>query len=133
MRRAELQSTTAAGAGSLDEAAALVELHHTRVTITVGHEDVALRIPADVGLPMERVRPVGTRVLATARRQCQLVERIWTLAENHQQLAVGAELLDHVGALIHGPDIVVLVDPHGMRECKAITARAEFLDERAGL
>ncbi len=133
VRRAELQRAVAARADRLDEAAVLVELDDARVAVAVGHEDVALRIEADIGLPMKGVRPVGAGVLAAARRQRQLIERIGTLAEHHQQLSVGTELLDDVGALVDGPDVVVLVDAHGVREREAVTAGAEFLDERAGL
>ena len=133
VRRAELERTVAARADRLDEAAVLVELHDARVAVAVGHEDVALRIPADVGLPMERVRPVGARVLTAARHQRQLLERIGPLAEHHQQLAVGAELLDDVGAFVDGPDVVVLVDAHRVREREAVAAGAELLDEGAVL
>ena len=72
-------------------------------------------------------------VLAGAWRQRQLVERIRTLAEHHQQPSIGAEFLDHVGAFIDGPDVVVLVDADRVREREAVAANTEFLDERAGL
>ena len=133
VRRAELQGTVAARTNGLDEAAVLVELHDPRVAVAIGHEDVALRIEADVGLSMERVWPVGAWVLAAPRRQRQLIEWIGALAKDHQELAVGAELLNDVGALVDGPDVVVLVDAHGVSEGEAVTSRAEFLDERASL
>ena len=39
------------------------------------------------------------------------------------------ELDDHVGALVGGPDIVVLVDPHGMGEAEAIEIMADLADD----
>ena len=72
-------------------------------------------------------------VLPSARCQGELLERIRTLAEDHQQLPVGAELLDHVRALVDGPDVVVLVHAYGVREREAVAADAELLHERAVL
>ena len=72
-------------------------------------------------------------VLAATGRERQLIEWIGALAKDHQELAVGAELLNDVRALVDGPDVVVLVDAHRVREGEAVTSGAEFLDERASL
>ena len=47
-------------------------------------------------------------------------------AQHHQHLAFGAELRDHVGALVDGPDVVVLIDAHRMGEFEAVIARCRF-------
>jgi len=133
VRGAELERPVAAGPDRLDEPPVLVELHDARVAVAVGHEDVPLRVPANIGLPMERIRPVCPGVLTAARCLRELVERVGPLPEHHEQLAVWTEFLDDVGAFIDGPDVVVLVHAHGMRECEAVAADAELLDERAGL
>ena len=133
MRGAELQGSVAARAHRLDEAAVLVVLHDARVAVAVRHEDVALGVPADVGLAVERIRFVRAGVLAAARHQRDLLQRIGPLAEHHQDLPVGAELRDDVGALVDRPDVVVLVDAHRVRERHAVAAGAELLDERPRL
>ena len=52
-------------------------------------------------------------------------------ADHHQHLALRAELGDQVGALVHRPDVVVLVDADRVREFEAVVALADFLDEGA--
>ena len=54
-------------------------------------------------------------------------------AEHHQHLALGAELGDHVGALVDRPDIVLRIDAHRMGELEAVIALADFLEEVAVL
>ncbi len=120
-------------ADRLDEPAVLVELYDARVAVAVGHENVALRIPADVGLTVEGVGPVRAGVLAAAGHDGELLERIGPLAEHHQDFAVRVELGDDVRAFIDGPDVVVLVHAHRVREREAVAARAELLDEGARL
>ena len=54
-------------------------------------------------------------------------------ADHHQHLALRAELGDQVGAFVHRPDVVVLVDADRVREFEAVIALADFLDEGAVL
>src|SRR5258706_5081500 len=55
VRRIELTGGAAPAADVSDESAALVVLHDARVHVAVGDEDVALRIPSDIGLAPEAV------------------------------------------------------------------------------
>ena len=54
-------------------------------------------------------------------------------ADHHQHLALRAELGDQVGAFVHRPDVVVLVDADRVGEFEAVIALADFLDEGAVL
>ena len=65
VRQVELPGLVAARARLLDEPAVLVELHDARVAVAVGDEDVAGRVPADVGRPAEHI------VLRRRRRRCR--------------------------------------------------------------
>ena len=67
------------------------------------------------------------------RRRDGAVNRRRPAAEHHQHLALRAELGDHVGAFVDGPDVVVLVDAHRVGEFEAVIALADFLDEVAVL
>src|SRR5689334_4860812 len=60
MRRAELQRTVATRADRFHEPPVLVVLHNPGVAVAVRDENVALRIPRDVGRPMKAVRTIRT-------------------------------------------------------------------------
>ena len=53
--------------------------------------------------------------------------------EHHDDLAFGVELDDHVGAFVGGPDVVILVDAHGVRERPGIEIVADFANVLAVL
>ena len=76
VRRAELARFRAwyLAADLLHEAAVLVELHDAVVHVAVGDEDVALRIPRDVGWPAERVAGAAA---AGGRRRGSHAEDGW--------------------------------------------------------
>lgn len=78
---------------------------------------------------MERIRPVGPGERGHARHVGELVERVRPLAQHHQELSVRSVLDDEVRALVDRPDVVVLVDAHGVREAVAVAPLAELLDE----
>ena len=59
MRQVELVRSIAFGSGGGDELAVLVILHHARITVAIGDEDVAVRVPADIGGAVERVLARG--------------------------------------------------------------------------
>ena len=90
-----------------------------------------LRIPAHVGRPAEDV--FLRRQIRTRRSKLHPDHRRWPVPQHHQHLSVGAELGDHVGALVDGPDVVVLIDAHRMREFEAVIAAADFLEKVAAL
>jgi len=114
-----------------EEAAVLVELHDAVVAVAVRHEDVALGIPADIGRAAENIFLCG--LVGAAGRRDDAVDGGRPAAEHHQDLALGAELGDHVAPLVHRPDIVLGIDTHGMRELEAVVALADFLEEVAVL
>ena len=131
VRCVELQIGAAQLADGLHEAAVLVVLDHARIEVAVGHEDVALLIEGDVGLAAEAILLVAPVGAALARHVAETGHRIFTPANGHQHLALGAELDQHVGALVHRPDVVLGVDAHGMRKGKAVVAAANLADEHA--
>ena len=122
----------AALADRLHPVAVLVELRHARVVVAVGHEDVALRIPGDVGRPIEHARPRRRRafeMVAFLDEALEPVERLVLAAERHRHAAVGTVLDDHVRAFVDHPDVVFLVDADGVREAGGVVVRSPLLDE----
>ena len=51
--------------------------------------------------------------------------------EHHHHAALRVEFDDHVGALVGGPDVVVLIDAHRMGERPGIEILADLADELA--
>ena len=80
---------------------------------------------------MEGIRPIGSREGRVARHAVELIDWIGPLPEHHQELPIWGVLKNEVGALVHRPDVVVLVDTHGVGEAVPVTVLAEFLDEVA--
>ncbi len=119
-------------ADGLDEAAVLVVLHDARVEVAVGDEDVALLIEGDVGLPAEAVLLIAAVEAARARHSREHRHRILAPPDRHQHLAFGAELDEHVGALVDGPDVVLGVDANRVREREPVVVAADLADELAG-
>ena len=60
-----------------------------------------------------------------------IVGRFLPASEYLRHASGRIELDDHVRALVDGPDVVVLVDAHGVRERPAVEALADFADELA--
>ncbi len=90
-----------------------------------------VRIPGHVG---------GLAEQSVDRRQRRIdvfpglgfgVGRFLPAAEDPDDLAGRIELDDHVGALVDGPDVVVLVDAHAVRERPGVEALADFPQELA--
>src|SRR6185503_3041090 len=109
VRRIEFTWSRSTLAPRLDELAVLRELHdaiHRDVgDVAIGDEDVAVLRDGDVAWPAEDI-------VAAAGNA--------SLAERHQQLAVGAELEDLVALAvldlrIGHPDISLTVDRHALR------------------
>ncbi len=126
VRGVELQRFGTADADRLDEAAVLVVLRHTRVVVPVGDEDVALRVPGDVGWAIEAVR---RRLGHRRRRRDQPFDRFMTAPHHHLDLAFGVELDDRVGAFVNRPDVVLGIDAHGVRHREAVGAAPDLLHE----
>jgi len=119
----------AAGLG--EETTILVVLHDAVVAVAVGDEDVALRIPANVGGAAESIFLRGE--IRAGRRWKHSRYGRGPSAQHHQHPAFGTEFGDHVGAFVDGPDVVVFVDADGVGELEPDVACADFLQEFAGL
>src|SRR5882762_8240725 len=72
-------------AGLRDEAAVLVVLHDAIVAVSIGDENVALRIETDIARAAEDVL---LRRRVRARRDDGAIDRRWPAANHHQHLAV---------------------------------------------
>src|SRR3989442_3641189 len=111
------------------EPAVLVELHYAVIAVSIGDENVALRIPGHVRRTTENVFLCGR--VWTRRRRDGAQDRRRPAAEHHKEFAFRAELRDSVRAFVHRPDVVLRIDADGMREFKAVITLADFLDEVA--
>ena len=56
------------------------------------------------------------------RRGRQPFDGLGPAAEHHHDAALGVELDDHVRPLVHGPDVVLRIDAHRVRELEAVEA-----------
>src|SRR5262245_27259642 len=141
MRRIELALILSGFTERLHPVAVLVKLSDSRIDISIADEDVALRVPRDVcRLPELSVNRRSWRVHASP--WAGFVGCFFLSAEHHHNASFRIELDDHVGALVHGPEVVVLIDAYGMREGPGIeilsdlsdvlTVRSEFEDLRGG-
>src|SRR5436190_1107802 len=57
----------------------------------------------------------------------------WLGAAPHHDLSRRVELDDHVRAFVGHPDVVLLVDAHGMRKRRRVIVRTPLLDELQAL
>ena len=106
MRRVELIRLVPSDVAAhlADESAVLVELHDAMVDVSIGYEDVALRIPADIGGAGEQIALVGRRV--ALRSWNDGLDGLGPAAQHHHDFALRVELDDHVRPLVHGPHVV---------------------------
>ena len=61
------------------------------------------------------------------------VGRFGLAAEHHHDASLRIELDDHVRAFIDGPEIVLAIDPDGVREGPGVQVLADFAEEFAVL
>ena len=95
----------------------------------IGDEYVSGRVPSDVGRPFEEVsRPSCAVPFHGTRRN---VDVLSFSTEQHEDAALRIELDDHVGHLIHYPDVIVWIDADLGREHEAVGILADFTDELA--
>src|SRR6185437_10755770 len=113
------------------ETALRVVFHDAVVAVAVGDEDVALRIPTHIGRTAEDI--FLRRRIGAGARSHRAADGRRPAAKHHQHLAVGAEFRDHVGAFVHGPDVVLGIDPDGVGELETVIAFADLLEEIAVL
>src|SRR5262245_62977594 len=114
MRRIELALILSGFTERLHPVAVLVKLSNSRIDISIADEDVALRVPRNVcRLPELPVNRRSWRFHASP--WAGLVGCLLLSAEHHHNASFRIVLDDHVGTLVHGPAVVVLLDSYGMR------------------
>src|SRR5579863_3767607 len=109
--------------------------------MAVRDKDVFRRIPGHVGRLIEIIAqdtrshtPAiewnrATRLRSTKAFGMRDRNRLRFPAESHDYPALGIELDDHIGSLIHDPDIVMWIDLHGVRVNEAIQTLADLARE----
>ena len=103
-----------------DEAAVLVVLDDARVAVAVGDEDVPCGVPGDVG---------GTARRCTARARCGGGTPSTASGRRPSTIRTrpsGLNLMTMFDAFVHGPDVVLRVDAHRVREREAVEALADL-------
>ena len=68
----------------------------------------------------------------SGRGRGDALDRFGPPADHHHDPSLGVELDDHVRPLVDRPDVVVAIDPHGVRELEPVQPLAELAHERAG-
>src|SRR6185295_10076337 len=116
VRQIELAGVGAFGAPLLYPIAVLVEFGHARIDVAVADVDVALRIPGDIGGLTEQAVDGGERRLDVLPGLRLFLGGFLAAAEDPEHAPGRIELDDHVRAFVDGPDVVVLVDAHRVRE-----------------
>ena len=128
----ELALALAALAPGLDPVAVLADLGDARIHVAVGNVDRAVRSPGHVGRLAEAAVLVRQRLFRVALVGLGFgVGRLGLAPEHHRHPALRVELDDHVGAFVGGPDVVVLVDAHSVRERPGVEILADLADEFA--
>src|SRR5215469_7643309 len=126
MRGAELILFVPPGPQHLQPMAVRRNLHHARVAVAVGHEDIALRIKGHIGFAIECPLP-ARRMLVPVRRirsakvqdfevSLEVINGLRRPAKPEHGLALRVILDDHAGALVNLPYIVLLIYADGV--CK---------------
>ena len=93
-----------------------VELDDAPVAVAVGDVGVALRVPRDVGRPVERLRVVARLVLDAPRLQ---------------QLSVARELENLVSRIVQRPHVLIAIDAEAVRACEhPLAPRAQIFSLR---
>src|SRR5678816_2670193 len=99
----------------LHPVAILVVFGDSGIDVSIADENVALTVPGYVcGLPELTVDRWPWRSHARPR-DCSFIRSFLLAAKYHFDAAFRIELDDHVGAFVHGPDVVVAIDSHGVR------------------
>src|SRR5258706_8566123 len=131
MREAELSRRSSLFAPGLHPIAILVEFRDARVDISVRNVDVAVGVPRYVGGLAEHSVYRRKRRVGVLRGFGPLIGRFRPASEDPYYPACLIELDNHVGALVDGPDIVVLVDSYGVGLGPGVEAFPDFAYELA--
>ena len=131
MRESELPLRNSLFAPGLHPIAILVEFRDARIDVSVRDVDVAVGIPSHIsGLAKHSVYRRERRI-GVLPRFGSLVGRFRPASEDPDYPARWIELDNHVGALVDGPDVVVLVDAHGVGLGPGVEAFPDFAYELA--
>src|SRR5262249_10840302 len=99
----------------------------------IRHEDIVLRIPGKIGLPVECAYVSDGIVLGVLLTTFdvffKIIDSFRFAAEHHLDHAVWIEFDDHVRSFIDHPYVVVLIDTYVGREGSGIVAGTPELDE----
>ena len=126
VRRVELAGAAAGRAPLLHPVAILVEFGDARIDVAITDEDVALRVPGDVGGLAELAVDGGKRRPRMLPRLRSLVGRFLLAPEDHLHAALGIELDHHVRAFVDGPKVIVFVEADGVREGPGVEIMSDF-------
>lgn len=100
--------------------AVLPNFDKARIAVTIAHVDIVVRIPSNVGFPVECAHRPNRKALFplfTAFDEfLEVVNSLWLSAKRHFDHATRVELDNHVRSLVNHPHIVVLIDANGVRE-----------------
>ncbi len=88
--------------------------------------------PTSVG-PVKRIGFVRLRCRALAGKVGQFFHRFGTTADRQHDAALRVELDHHVRPFVHNPDVVVLVDAHGVGEHETVQSLTDLANEDAVL
>ena len=130
MRQVHLARLAPASAdGGRHEPAVSVVFDRAAVVVSVGHEDVALRIGHDIARTVERV---GMRRRDRRDRRCEAFERLVPAAQNHfGSCRIRIPLDNGIGALVNRPDEILCVNIHAMRHRKRVGISSDLPHEGA--
>src|SRR5258708_1271267 len=128
MRSIELAGLIARFAPGLEPVAVLVDFGDARIDVAIADVGVASGVPSDVGDLAEHSIDGRKRRLYVLERLGPFVGGFLLPAEDHNDAALGIELDNHVGAFVGDPDVVVLVDLHGVREGPGVEVVADFAE-----
>src|SRR5438876_386994 len=129
MRSVELSRAVAGLAPRLEPVAVFIDLSYTRVDIAVADIDISGRIPGHVGdLPKHPVHRRQGR-LGVAQGVGPLVRGFLFAPQDHRHAAFRIELDHHVRAFVRDPNVVILVDLHGVCERPGIQMMADLANE----
>src|SRR5713226_9063397 len=129
MRGVELAGLVAGFAPGLEPVAVLVDFGDARIDVTVADVRVASEIQRNIGYLAEHAIDGRKRRLDVLERLGGFVGGLLFAAEDHDDAAFKVELDDHVGAFVGDPDVVVLVDFHGLGEGPGVEVVADLADE----
>ena len=98
----------------LDPVSVLVHLGDARIDVAVANIDVVFCVPRHIGRPV--IQPINRALFRrSGSPELEALVSFRPAAQIHQDVAGRAEFHDRVRAFIDNPQVVVPVEPHGVR------------------